>query len=137
MTKGCWERVHTVGDYHDGPVSGVADLDGVPHLFEKKFSDEIDDYIDRYLVSAIDQELFSLIMNCWSIWLRWRAAFDQGETTLKTHPVLPEDQERYQELKQAIGDRENPHPDRSRIVDGHFRRVGPGHYAFEVEWLTD
>ena len=111
MARGCWEKIHTVGDYHDGPISGVADLDGVPHVFEKQFSEEKDDFVDRYLVMAIDQELFSLIMKSWSIWLRWRTAFDQGKTTLKTHPVLPEDQERYQELKQAIGDREKPHPE--------------------------
>jgi hypothetical protein len=137
VAKGRWEKIHTVGDYYDGPISGVADLDGVPHLYQKQFSEEEDEFVDRYLVTAIDQELFSLIMKSWSIWLRWRTAFDQGKTTLKTHPVLPEDQERYLELKQAIGDREKPHPERSKIVDGRFRRIGPGHYAFEVEWLTD
>jgi hypothetical protein len=135
MAKGRWEKIHTVSDYYDGPITGVADLDGVPHLFQRQFSEEEDEYINRHLVMAIDQELFSLIMESWSIWLRWRTAFDQGSTTLKTHPVLPEDGERYQALKQAIGDRAKSHPDRSRVVNGLFRRTGLGHHAFEVQWL--
>lgn len=135
MTRGHWEKIHTIGNYWDGPLTGVADLDGVPHLFEKQFSEEEDEYIDRYLVMAIDQELLSLIMDAWSVWLRWRTAFDQGKTTLSTHPVLPEDRERYRALKQAIGDREKLHPDRSRVVEGQVRRIGPGHCAFEVQWL--
>ncbi|HET6158815.1 MAG TPA: hypothetical protein VFE34_10755 [Dongiaceae bacterium] len=59
MTSGRWEKVHTVHDYYDGPVSGVADVNGVPHVFEKIFSEEEDEYIDCYLVMTIDQELYA------------------------------------------------------------------------------
>jgi len=29
-----WDRVHTVNDYYDGPRRGIADVDGVPYIYE-------------------------------------------------------------------------------------------------------
>jgi hypothetical protein len=134
MTAGRWEKVHTVSDYWDGPILGVADVDGVPHVYEKIFSENEDDYIERYLVMPIDQELYALLMESWSIFVRWRIAFDQGKTPQETHPALPEDRDRYSLLAQAIGDRKKPHPAKSRQIGGQFRRAGPGPYAHEYTW---
>ena len=134
MTNERWEKVHTVSNYWDGPVLGVADIDGAPHVYEKIFSEEEDKYIDRYRVMPIDQELYSLLMESWSIFVRWRAVFDQGKTPRETHPALPEDRDRYTLLKQGIGDREKPHPDRSRVVGARFRRVDPGPSYVVGQW---
>jgi hypothetical protein len=138
MTNERWEKVHTVSDYWDGPILGVADVGGVPHLYEKVFSEEEDDYINRYRVMPIDQELYSLLMESWAIFVRWRIAFDQGKTPLETHPALPEDRDRRSLLEQAIGDRKKPHSARSNEIGGQLRRVGPGPYArsyvWEVQW---
>jgi hypothetical protein len=41
-------------------------------------------------------------MEQWQIWLRWKAAFHANETTLETHPALPHERSRYDELDQAI-----------------------------------
>jgi len=138
MTDGPWEKVHTVSDYWDGPILGVADMGGVPHVYEKIFSEEVDEYIDRYRVMPIDQELYSWLMESWSIFVRWRAAFDRGKTPQETHPAMPEDRDRYNFLRQAIGDREKPHPTQSRTVGARIRRASSdpsyvlGHW--EVQW---
>lgn len=140
MASERWEKVHTVHDYHDGPVSGVADVGGAPHVFEQIFSEEEDEYSDRYRVMEIDQELYSRIIEAWAIFVRWRAAFDDGKTTVKTHPALPEDRARYLELEQAIGSRKKPHPDQSAVVGARFRRAdsGPSYVLgqWEVQWLA-
>ena len=135
MTTELWEKVHTVGNYHDGPVSGVADVDGVPHLYEKVFSEEEDEYIDRYAVRPIDQELYSLLIESWSIFIRWRTAFDQGQVGLETYPALPENRDRHHLLEKAIANRVNMDTSQSRQVGGRFRRTGPGMFAWEVQWL--
>src|SRR5687768_23613 len=138
MTNERWEKVHTVSDYWEGPILGVADVDGVPHLYEKVFSEEENDYIDRYRVMPIDQQLYSLLMETWAIFVRWRIAFDQGKTSLETHPALPEDRDRHSLLGQTIGDRKKPHPAQSREIGGQLRKVGPGpcarSYVWEVQW---
>jgi hypothetical protein len=50
-----------------------------------------DDFSDYYLVSPISAELLVLILEDWTVWMRWIAAFGRGETTMDTHPALPAD----------------------------------------------
>ena len=38
----------------------------------------------------------------WQIWCRWKKAFDRGETSNETHPALPADKMRHQELERAL-----------------------------------
>ena len=124
MTNERWEKVHTVSLYSNGPLLGVADMGGVPHLYEKIFSEEEDYYLECYRVMAIDQKLYALLMERWSIFVRWRTAYPGRK--LETHPALPEDRDRYSFLDQVIGDRDKPHSDRSRVVGARFRRTSSG-----------
>jgi hypothetical protein len=136
MTSERWEKVHTVSLYSNGPLLGVADMDGVPHLYEKVFSEEADGYLDRYRVMPIDQQLYALLMERWSIFVRWRTAYPGRK--LETHPALPEDRDRYSFLARVIGNREKPHSDQSRVVGARFRRTssGPSYVLaqWEVQW---
>lgn len=100
-----WDRVHTMNDYYDGPRRGIADVDGVPHIHEAEFDHSSDDYGDTYFASPVDEDLLAAVMEDWEIWLRWDAAFKRGEATIETHPALPQDRERHEALKIAIGDR--------------------------------
>ncbi|GLH79197.1 hypothetical protein SSBR45G_41060 [Bradyrhizobium sp. SSBR45G] len=100
-----WQRVYTVNDYYDGPRLGLADVDGVPHIYEAEFNHSTEEYGDTYFVSPVDEQLFALILEDWDIWLRWETAFKRGEVALDTHPALPGDRERHEALKIAIGDR--------------------------------
>ena len=127
-----WERVHTVNDFYDGPRMGVADFQGTPHIYQAEFSEAEDDYTGRFWLKRIEQDLFSLIMEGWAIWLRWQAAFREGKTTLETHPALPEERKRHRELIEAIGDRFHARPEHSVLKVGHFRCASSG--DLQVEW---
>jgi hypothetical protein len=82
------------------------------------------------LLSEIQPDLFALILEAWEIWLRWQAAYRQGEVTIKSHPALPEERARHDELVQVIGDRRRPDRERGIIKWARFRA---GHT--EVQWL--
>ncbi|MGJ5205965.1 hypothetical protein [Bradyrhizobium sp. HKCCYLR20261] len=115
-----WDRVYTVNDYYDGPRLGLADVDGVPHIYEAEFDHSTEDYGDTYFVSPVDPQLFALIVEDWDIWLRWDAAFKRGEVPHHTHPALPGDRERHEALKIAIGDRLKADRARARYKRARF-----------------
>jgi hypothetical protein len=57
-----WERLYTVNDYHDGPLLGVADYKGTPHIYEAEFSSEDDEYTGRFRLAKIEPQLLALVM---------------------------------------------------------------------------
>jgi hypothetical protein len=126
-----WERVHTVNNYYDGPRLGAADLGGRPHLYESIFDEAADEYSDLFWVMPIDESRFSLVMEAWAIWLRWQAAFRSGNASSDTHPALPEDRQRRDELKEAIGPLECD-PATSQLKSARFRG---SRSDLEVEWV--
>jgi hypothetical protein len=130
-----WDRVHTVNDYYDGPRLGIADVDGVPHIYELEFDDGSDEYNDRYFVSPIDESLLALVLEDWEIWLLWQSAFERGEVSIESHPALPEDRERHEALKIAIGDRFKVDRAQARYMKARFGTSPPNGYTI-VEWRT-
>jgi hypothetical protein len=106
---------------------------GKPHIYQSEFSDAEDDYTGRFWLMPIGQELFSLIMEDWAIWLRWEAAFQHGKATLQTHPALPEDRPRHDELRQAIGDQLQADPEHSVLKSARLR--GTRWSDLQVQWL--
>jgi hypothetical protein len=129
-----WERVFTVNDYYDGPRRGVADFRGKPHVYESQFSDAEAEYTDRFLLMEIESELFQLVLEDWAIWLRWHAAYQRGDVSDNTHPALPEDRKRHEELKQLVGSRLCAEPSKSVAMGAKFRSVTKGWDSFEVQW---
>ena len=81
------DRVLTVNEYYDGPRLGVAELNGVPYIYEAEFDHSTDEYGDTYFLSPIDPELLALVLEDWAIWCRWDAAHKRGEATLASHDV--------------------------------------------------
>jgi len=135
MTVHAWDRVYTVNDYYDGPVLGVADYQGQPHIYEKQFDIDEDEYTNRFLLSQIDPALFSWVMEDWGIWLRWNAAYRKGAVDVKTHPALPEDRQRHAELARLIGDRLRP--DRERAFNKWARFETYSLDVRKVQWLDE
>jgi hypothetical protein len=129
-----WERVYTVNDYHDGPRLGVAGFRGRPHVYELQFSDADDEYADRFLLMEIEPELFELVLEDWAIWLRWQAAYQRGDVSLDTHPVLPEDRELHEALKHLVGKRLGAEPGKSAVMAAEFRNASEGWEKLEVQW---
>jgi hypothetical protein len=100
-----WQCILTVNEYYDGPVFGIAEFRDVPHVYERQWDPALDEYGAYFLLSPIEPDLLDLVMEDWEIWLRWVAACKRGEVDEKTHPALPEEQGRHQEISELIGDR--------------------------------
>ena len=98
-------RVLTVNDYYDGPRLGVAEYLGAPHIYESEFDHSADEYPETYFLSPIEPALLALVLEDWDIWLRWDAAYERGEVDIDSHPSLPDERTRHEELKTAIGSR--------------------------------
>ena len=135
-----FEVVHTLTDWYDGPRRGVADFQGLPHVFESESSDGNDLDVDTFLLMPIDSTTFSLTLEDWKIWRRWETAFHQGTATRKTHPALPEDRERHEELERLLERRLQIDPANAIRQKAEFRLrndpewSGVGWKPLEVRW---
>jgi hypothetical protein len=92
-----FDTIYTMTDFYDGPRKGVAVYHGVPHLYESCWAD-IELESDVFLLSPISADVLALALEDWDIWLRWSAARHAGLTTTETHPALPKDRARHNEL---------------------------------------
>jgi hypothetical protein len=120
------DRVLTVNDYYDRPRFGVAEYRGVPDIYEADFDNNSDEYGDTYFLSPIEQELLELVFEDWAIWLRWEAAHKRGEASVDTHPCLPSERMRHEELKRLIGDRLKIDPANRLYGKAEFTAAEPG-----------
>ncbi|WP_146072062.1 hypothetical protein [Bryocella elongata] len=122
----------------------MAEVFGVPHAFRCIFDETADDYTDRFLVSQITDQDLALVLEDWDIWTRWKASFDVGSTTLDTHPALPADRSRHEEIAIQLANAFMVNPGCQAEMRASFRRIAgepvpDGVDEFEVEWskITD
>jgi hypothetical protein len=97
-----WQRVRTYSDWYDGPRSGIADFDGIPHFYHRQFDLDEDEYSDCFELTPLEPSLLALLLESQEIWLRWQAAFELGQVDITSHPALPAERSRYHELKAMI-----------------------------------
>jgi len=97
-----YEDIHTVFDYYDGIRTGIANFHGVPHYYERPFDEALNDWADYFLLKPIDQETFRLAMEDWAIWQQWYVAWQTGKTPSETHPALPEDRARHDQIQSVV-----------------------------------
>jgi hypothetical protein len=136
-----FERVYTVWDYHDGPRSGIADYLGRPHHYECQWNSSTDDYGERFRLTPIDDNVLSLALEQWGIWRIWENAFHRGEVPQSTHPALPDQNGRHEELEAMLNARVSGSKMPRQQATGTFR-VLPGQSErpsgvmrdLEVEW---
>ena len=133
------ERVHTVDDYYDGPLTGIADFDGKPHRYTREFDEAADAHTDIFRLVAVSEPIFKLSIEKAHIFDRWREAYQGGTTSIEAHPALPLERARYSELQKAIDTYfANAEADIFR-AKGRFILVRPDQrdspQGFEVEWL--
>jgi hypothetical protein len=119
-TKAEFEPVHTVTDYWDGPVRGIADFRGKPHCYERQFDEVADEYSSIFRLMPIDAETFALAMEAWAIWERWEKAFHQRTQTMDSFPALPDDRARHAELTAILAGRLSIEPARAIEAQGTF-----------------
>ncbi|WP_150119747.1 hypothetical protein [Collimonas pratensis] len=129
-------RVLTVNDFYDGPRRGVAEFNGVPHIYEAEFDHSSDEYGDTYFLSPIESNLLALVIEDWEIWTRWQVKFKKGEVSIDSHPALPEDRSRHEMLKHALDGRLETDPACRIYVRGRFWQSEPeGNWdGTAVEW---
>jgi len=116
------EKVLTVHDYWDGPKSGVANFNGRPHAYECVFDDRLDEWSWFYLLNPMDQGTLQLVMERWQIWLRWVEAHQTGQTTIGTHPALPADRPRWEELTRMLNSKLEVPASSDLAANGEFER---------------
>ena len=116
-----FELVHTVTDFYDGARAGIAHLDGAPHLYQAEWDTALDDNSDTFLLMPIDEATLALALEDWAIWQRWEDAFHRGIADRESHPALPSDRERHEELKDLLVGRLRPDPKFSVRKLGEFR----------------
>jgi len=135
-----FERVLTMTDYYDGPRAGIAALDGVPHFYESEWADREDLDTDVFTLSPVPEDVLPLALEDWLIWRRWEVAFHRGEATQETHPALPADRARHDELVGLLTGRMEVDLTRAIRASGEFRwrpdlnESGLGFHPLEVEW---
>ena len=135
-----YELVHTMTDYYDGPRGGIADYEGIPHIYQSMWSDSEDNYNDVFRLSPVGPDVFALALEDWQIWLRWETAFHQGNATQETHPALPNDRPRHEELQLFLKDKLAIDDNNVVLATADFRPradsgwSGRGFHPLEVKW---
>ena len=120
-----FEEVFTETDYYDGPRQGIANFCGSPHFYACVLSDDRQDYTNRYTLTRISNEAFRLAIEDWAIWTRWDKAFKAGETTLDTHPALPDDADRHAQITSILADELKAGSNSSFIRSAKFLILNP------------
>jgi len=116
-----YERVHTITDYWDQPRGGVADFRGSPHVYRSVFDESGDAWSDVCVLSPVDSETFQLALEDREIFLRWRRAFEGGQTSQNTYPALPHDQRRHEAVKTLLAERLVIDPAKAVRAKSEFR----------------
>jgi hypothetical protein len=114
----------------------MANFDGRPHAYDAPFNYWEESHADLYVLRAVDEETFRLALEDWEIWLRWEAAFYAGTTTRDTHPALPAERARHDELARSLEARLAALAGPAIRVRGVFRRSVKHTRApwLEVQW---
>ena len=138
MSASDYENVYTVTEWYDGERAGVADFNGQPHYYECLF-DESFVYTSTYLLHPIDSETFRLALEDWEIWERWDAVRKEGNVNLETHPALPEDRARHDEIAAVLKSKLVVDPTRDVKAMADFRvlepkREGKSMASLQVKW---
>jgi hypothetical protein len=139
-----YETVHTVWDYYDGPRSGIADFEGRPHYYNSEWDDNRNNYAaDIFTIMPVDEETFSIALEQWKIWQEWEFAFHGGEVSEKTHPGIPGNHPKYEELEGILKRRISDSISERKRVFAKFRaHQGQTHSPIgvmrdlEVEWTV-
>ncbi len=118
-----YEKVHTMTDYYDGPRGGVADFNGSPVVYESEFTDIDNDESDTFRIQPISDEAFRHALEDWEIWLKWERAYKQKKTGEETHPALPEDRQRHEELALLLADELKVEEQKAVRAKGDFTRI--------------
>ncbi len=136
------EPVLMIWDIYDGPRTGIALHNGLPHFFRCLFSEETDDYSEFFELCPITTGFLEKAQRQWQIYREWESLFHNGKASLETHPGHRNVDAEYDELEDwlsaAVG--------KLQPIDGFYKadfRALPGQdrlasgilRELEVTWL--
>jgi hypothetical protein len=78
VSYGALEAILSYYSWWDCPRSGVATVDGQPYYFDCPFSEELDDYPDRYRLWPLSDDELADQLEVWQMFASWRDQFDSG-----------------------------------------------------------
>jgi hypothetical protein len=81
-------EVHSVLDWHDGPLRGVADHEGRPHYFFRCWDMETDEWTDVFGLVPVSEEELHMDRRAWAIWRAWVRACNDASRDAGPHPLL-------------------------------------------------
>jgi hypothetical protein len=96
------EKVYVENDWYDGPRSGVADINGIPHRFRSNFDEQLDEYLGTFVVWPIDDQALALEIERWQIFVAWNTRYEAGEATTESHPGHGGISARWDELERLL-----------------------------------
>lgn len=96
------DEVLTVTDYYDGPRAGLCTFGGAWHAYRSEWDDATEDFPEGFQLAPVPDDVARAMLEAWAVWRRWEAAFHAGTTTEDSHPALPEDKQRSEELEAII-----------------------------------
>ncbi|WP_416760676.1 hypothetical protein ACNI65_00900 [Roseateles sp. So40a] len=114
MNFGPPEHVYVENDWHDGPLTGVADVAGVPHRFARRWVEADDDYATDFLIWPISPEELLLEQERWRIFVAWHRRYDAREVDTSTHPGRGGIDARWDYLDTSLHNRYLPPPEGAR-----------------------
>lgn len=121
-----YEEVFTVTDYCDGPRKGIANFRGQPHFYDCVFDEAHDEYSELYRLTPISQRIFELAKEDWTIWRKWESAYHSGKVTLQSHPALPQDRARREEIRTVLDSALTTNEAECTVQRASFERLGSG-----------
>jgi hypothetical protein len=83
---GATERVYVELEWCDGPIAGVADVNGAPHRFKRRFDEAADEYANLFHVWPIGDEPLRLEIEQWRLFVDWNALYEAGQAATDSHP---------------------------------------------------
>ena len=129
-----YERVHTVQNYWDGPIEGVADYLGVPHKYKLLFDENNNDYSAYYELKQISAKEFDLTLQSWSLWIKWNGKKHKTKEEFNSHPVLPNNRIEYEKIEDRLKKLSELNNSNKFRVKGVFNRLNSDHHNFKVHW---
>lgn len=123
-----WEKVHTVNQFYDCPILGVADFRGVPHIYQAIMDtpELADQHI--YHLMAIDEELLRLVVEGWELWIQ------KIEGSTNSSEQVSNETRRL-ELKEMVDDRLIADPEKSFVMKADFRKQSESQSSWKVCWF--
>lgn len=130
LTAEGFEPVLTEKNWYDGPIAGIAMVNGTPHSFIRDPAPGRPE--EAFLAWPVSEEMLAIEKELYDIFVQWLIRYNAGEAELDEHPESSGSDPRYNELKAQTPQPGQPQPGAKqlfaswRILDRPHHRAGVG-----------